>query len=125
MRLDQALLRFDLSHPQALAQTATSTLWTVRRPGGETAVLKLLRPGQAEEARGATYLQTLAGRGAVRVYAREDTAILMEHCPGPSLGDLSRAGRDAEATEAMRSVIQTLHAARRDTEGLQPPASLR
>jgi streptomycin 6-kinase len=122
MDLDAVLARFQLSDPQPLVRTATSTLWTVTRPDGSLAVLKLLHPGQIEEARGASYLQALSGRGAVQVYARHGPAILMEHCPGPSLGDLSRAGRDTEATEILCDVIQTLHAAPVDRTGLEPLA---
>jgi streptomycin 6-kinase len=120
MQLDQALVRFQLSNPLELAETATSSLWTVSRPDGETAVLKLLKPGQTEEARGAVYLQMLAGQGAVHVHALQGPAILMEHCPGPSLGDLARAGQDDEATEILCSVIRTLHSARPDTTPLEP-----
>ena len=119
MQLDQALARFQLTNPRKLADTATSALWTVTRPDGETAVLKLLKPGQTGEARGAAYLQALAGRGAVHVHALEGPAILMEHCPGPSLGDLSRSGRDNEATEILGNLIQTLHAAPVDQSGLE------
>jgi streptomycin 6-kinase len=120
MRLDQAIARFRLSDPRALALTATSRLWTVTRRDGQTAVLKLLHPGEGEEARGAAYLQALSGRGAVCVYALDGPAILMEHCPGPPLGDLVRSGRDEQATEILCDVIQTLHAARPDPMGLEP-----
>ncbi len=120
MQLDQALARFQLSDPRKLADTATSALWTVTRPDGETAVLKLLKPGQTGEARGAAYLQALAGRGAVHVHALEGPAILMEHCPGPSLGDLARSGRDDEATEILCDVIQTLHAAQPVLDAFEP-----
>lgn len=122
MDLAQALSRFRLSNPHPLAQTATSTLWTVTRSQGDQAVLKLLHPGQTEEARGAAYLQSLSGRGAVRVHALDGPALLMEHCPGPSLGDLARSGRDAQATDILCDVIQTLHAARPDPATLEPLA---
>lgn len=123
MQLDQCLSRWSLADPHLIARTATSTVWAVRQADGQRAVLKLLKPGQTEEARGAAYLQALAGQGAVQVYARDTRAILMEHCPGPSLGDLARAGQDDEATDMLCSVIQTLHAARPDPTGLEPLAS--
>lgn len=122
MDLAQALARFHLSDPHPLARTLTSRLWTVTRSGGETAVLKLLHPGQSEEARGAAYLQALAGHGAVQVHALDGPAILMEHCPGPSLGDLARSGEDDQATNILCDVIRTLHAARPDPKGLEPLA---
>ena len=122
MRLDQALARFQLSDPQPLDRTRTSALWTVTRPDGSPAVLKLLHPGQIEEARAAAWLQALGGHGAVQVYALDGQSILMEHCPGPSLGDLSRAGRDDEATGILCDVIRTLHAAPLKPIGLEPLA---
>lgn len=123
MQFAEALARLQLSDPHPLARTRTSTLWTVTTAAGETAVLKLLNPDEHEEARGAAYLQSLAGQGAVRVLAGEGRAILMEHCPGPSLGDLSRAGRDDEATDILSGVIRTLHSAPVDPTGLQPLAA--
>ncbi len=122
MDLTEALTRFRLTNPRPLARTATSQLWTVTGPDGETAVLKLLHPGQTEEARGAAYLQALDGRGGVRVHALAGPAILMEHCPGPSLGDLARSGRDEQATDILCDVIQTLHSARPDPAPLEPLA---
>lgn len=116
-------MRFDLTDPIPLARTATSRLWTVNRPQGDTAVLKLLHPGQIEEARGAAYLQALAGHGAVQVLALDGPAILMEHCPGPSLGDLARSGEDDTATDILCDVIQTLHAARPNAPSLEPLAT--
>lgn len=100
MQLGTALARFQLSDPHPLVRTATSALRTVARPDDSPAVLKLLHPGQTEEARGAAYLQALDGRGAALVYALDGPAILMEHCPGPSLGDLARSGRDAAASSS-------------------------
>jgi streptomycin 6-kinase len=44
----------------------------------------------------------------------------MEHCPGPSLGDLARAGQDFEAAEILCDVILNLHSARPDTSHLEP-----
>lgn len=123
MDLDQALSKFRLSDPCPLARTATSTLWTVTRQDGETAVLKLLHSGQTEEERGAAYLHALRGRGAVRVLALDGRSILMEHCPGPSLGDVARSGRDDEASDILCDVIQTLHAARPDLTPLEPLAN--
>lgn len=123
MQLPEALARFQLSDPHLLARTRTSTLWTVTTAHGETAVLKLLQPDEIEEARGAAFIASLAGQGAVHILAREGRAVLMEYCPGPSLGDLARAGRDGEATDILGDVIRTLHSAPVDPTGLQPLAA--
>ena len=112
-----------LSAPRKIATTATSTLWQVRQANGQPAVLKILKEGEEEEARGADYLHSLAGRGAVQVLARSGAAILMEFCPGPSLGDLARAGQDAAAVDTLCDVILQLQTARLPATGLQPLAS--
>lgn len=92
----------------------------MQQANGRPAVLKHLHPGEEEEARGADYLQSLAGQGAVEVHARDGEAILMEFSPGPSLGDLARRGEDAEAADILCDVIRALHAARPAGTGLQP-----
>ncbi len=120
MHLDEALARFDLLRPAPLARTATGTVWTVRESGGGLAILKLIHPEETEELRGASYLQSLDGQGAVRVLQRHGTAILMEHCPGPSSGDLARSGHDDAATGILCDVIRTLLAARPDPTALDP-----
>jgi streptomycin 6-kinase len=111
---------WQLSDLHRMADTPTSTVWKVTGPDGQPAALKLLRPGEVEEARGADYLQALDGQGAVRVLARDGSAILMEWCGGPSLGDLVRAGQDEAATEVLCDIIQTLHTATRGPCDLQP-----
>lgn len=63
-----------------------------------------------EEARGAALLAWWGGRGAVAVYERDDTAILMERATGPrSLAAMSAAGEDAAATEILVRTALVLH----------------
>jgi streptomycin 6-kinase len=114
------LARWHLSNPIKIAHTASSTVWMVQRADGQPAVLKLLHPGEADEARGADYLQSLNGQGAVQVYARDGNAILMEFCPGPPLGDLARSGKDIEADDILCDVILKLHGASAPVSELQP-----
>jgi streptomycin 6-kinase len=113
------LTRWQLSAPALVADSPTSTIWKVTQSDGHPAALKLLRPGETEEARGADYLTALGGQGAVQVLARDGAAILMEWCDGPSLGDLVHKGQDIEATEILCDTIQQLHAAPIDPTGLQ------
>jgi streptomycin 6-kinase len=122
--IPQGLLdHWQLTRPERIADTPTSTVWKVARSDGSPAVLKLLHPGEIEELRGADYLHALDGKGAVRVIARHDGAILMEWCDGPSLGDLVRSGQDAQATEIVCDTILALHAAPVDAARLQPLAA--
>jgi streptomycin 6-kinase len=121
MMLETLLTDWSLTNPRLLAKTHTSHIWQVTRKDGTEAALKLLHPGEEEERIGFDLLQAWAGQGAVRIYARNDHAILMELCPGPSLGDMVRAGHDTRATQTLADVIRALHAPR--LPSLQPLAS--
>lgn len=118
-----ALALWQLSAPGLVAETPRACIWQVTRPDGQRAALKLLRPGETEEARGASYLAALDGQGAVRVLGRNGPAILMEWCDGPSLGDLVRAGQDIEATGHLCDTVQRLHAVPIDPAPLEALAS--
>jgi streptomycin 6-kinase len=117
------LARWHLAAPRLVASTPRATVWQVTRPDGQSAALKILRPGEMEKARGFRTLAALDGRGAVRVLAQAEDAILMEWCDGSSLGDLSRSGQDDAATTALCTVIRTLHTAPCDPAGLWPLAA--
>jgi streptomycin 6-kinase len=111
-----------LSQPQLLADTATSQVWRVLQ-SGRAVVLKALKPNGAEEAAGMVLLQWYQGRGAARVLARTDGAILMEWIDGPSLGDLVRGGDDPLAMGILVEVFARLHLDRPEPpKGLQPLA---
>jgi streptomycin 6-kinase len=118
--LMRALQAWSLHNPVVIAQTRTATISrvdTARGPGA----LKILNPGEVEEARGAQLLQWYGGQGAVQVWGLSGDAILMEWCDGPPLGDLARAGHDPAATDILCDVITTLHGVRAaPPAGLQP-----
>ncbi|MCB9457016.1 MAG: hypothetical protein H6671_13595 [Anaerolineaceae bacterium] len=83
-----------LSQPEALAETFTSTLYTVRM-NGETAVLKLLKPvGIFDESPGAVALRCFNGQGAVRLLRHDERAHLLEYVTGEDLVPLVRRGED-------------------------------
>ena len=117
------LTRWRLTDPRLVAETPRATVWRVARADGQPAALKLLRPGETEEARGFALLQALDGRGAVRVLACDGAALLMEWCDGPSLGDMVRAGQDARATEVLCDTIRNLQAAALGPSQLEPLAT--
>jgi streptomycin 6-kinase len=120
---DDHLIHWRLTDPRLVAETPRVTVWWVARADGQPAALKLLRPGETEEARGFALLQALDGRGAVRVLACDGAALLMEWCDGPSLGDLVRAGQDARATEILCDTIHCLQAADLGPSQLEPLAT--
>ncbi|WP_425043849.1 aminoglycoside phosphotransferase family protein [Primorskyibacter sp. S87] len=108
---DHILTRLGVTDPVALTRTGIARLWTVRTRNGQTAVLKLYgSSGKGNEAAGAAYLRAHSDRGAVKVMAVTPDAVLMAFLEGPSLGDLSRAGRDVEAMQLLARSAARLHA---------------
>jgi streptomycin 6-kinase len=96
--------RWGLTSLQPLATTANARLWTADMAGHGRVVLKVLTPRGADEAIGAALLRWLDGDGAVRLLARTPEAMVLEHVPGPLLGDLVRQGRDLEATQILAGI---------------------
>ncbi|HEY3798923.1 MAG TPA: aminoglycoside phosphotransferase family protein [Caulobacteraceae bacterium] len=86
----------------------TGAVAFVRR-GDQPLVLKVLPEG-ADEARSGAVLTHWNGEGAVRLIEQAPGAVLIERAiPGDDLSDLSRAGRDDEATEALCEVMAKLN----------------
>ncbi len=104
-----ALRRWSLANPRLIADTATSRVFKVDQPSGELAVLKVLKPDGAEEARGFPLMRWYGGDGAVGVLAADDTTILMEWLDGATLGDMVRGGNDEGATDVLCDVVSKLH----------------
>ena len=87
--------------------TATALVQFVRR-SEERLVLKLIT--HADEASQPLALDHYGGRGAVRLIARKDGAMLMERAwPGRPLSGLALSGRDDEATGIVAGLIAELH----------------
>lgn len=93
---------------EPVADTPRAWLWRVKQ-GDVAAVLKVLKPGAADEARGMALMAWYQGRGAARVLAAGEGALLMERIAGPSLGDLVRGGDDPGASVILCDVITALH----------------
>ncbi len=114
---DAWLQRWNLTPDGEAIVTPRATLLPVRR-GGEAAFLKLLTP-ISDETDAARALRHFDGRGAVRVLAEAERAVLLERAvPGTPLTDLVAAGRDDEATEIIADTIVALHRG-------DPPAGFR
>ena len=97
--------------------TRSSHLLPVLRDG-KPAMLKIAR--HAEERAGNALMRWWGGEGAVRVFACEGDAILMERAAGDrSLAAMARGGMDSEAVEIICSVARKLHADR-----AEPPPPL-
>ncbi len=83
-------------------------------------MLKLLKP-ESDEAGAAALLRYYDGRGAVRLYAAEADAQLLERATGPrSLTAMALSGGDEEAAGILADVVERLHA----EHGRPPPLDL-
>jgi len=113
---DSYLARWDLTPDGEPIITRSSRLLPVRR-GDVPAMLKIAV--EAEEKRGAALMIWWNGEGAVRVLAHDAAALLLERaCGDRSLVEMSRNGRDDEASRIICEVAATLHAPRSNP----PPA---
>ena len=75
---------------------------------GQPAMLKL--SSNPDQQRGATLIEWWGGEGAARIYARDDTALLMERATGTrSLADMARTGADDEACRILCATAAMLH----------------
>jgi streptomycin 6-kinase len=94
----------------------------VTRAGGGAAVLKLGPPWPGHLAGEAVALEAFAGRGAVRLLARDDErgALLLECADPGTPASVLVPGRDEEATSAAIGLLRQLHSAELPERGLPP-----
>jgi streptomycin 6-kinase len=119
--LNHYLAIWNLSHPELLAETPTSHVYTVMTDGTRV-VLKLLTDTGVEERSGAAALRHFNGHGAVRLLRSDENAHLLEYAEGQDLIPLVKQGQDERATEIIADVLNELHAAPLDSppDGLTP-----
>lgn len=120
-KLDHYLNLWNLSNPQHLATTLTSTVYTVTFED-TIVVLKLLTDYGWEEKVGAIALRYFDGKGAVRLLQGDDVAQLLEYADGDDLFGMVRRGDDEQAAEIIGDVLNQLHSTPQKSplEGLVP-----
>ena len=119
---DEFLARWRLNAPCPVADTGHARVWKVRQDNGQPAALKLYaRADRGNEAAGTRLMRAWQDRGAVRIIAEVETAVLMEWLDGPSLGDIARDGRTDEAIGELAKVASRLHQTPKvKVDGLKP-----
>jgi len=118
--LSRALIRWSLTKSTPIADTPTSSIFRVEQNGRNFAVLKILKPGAAEEERrGAQLMNWYGGEGAATIFDMHGDTIFMEWLDGGTLGDAVRAGHDDQGTIAICTIVANLHRPRGEA-----PASL-
>ncbi|MCG7521225.1 aminoglycoside phosphotransferase family protein [Ruegeria sp. Ofav3-42] len=96
---------------EPVADTGLAKVWKVKTSDGTEAALKLYRkPDRGNEAPGAQLLARWQDRGAVRILAETENAVLMEWLEGPSLGDIARRGDPDKACNLLAEAAGRLHA---------------
>lgn len=107
-----AILRdFGAGGPQQVAETGIAIVWKVDH-GGQPAALKIYKDrNMQDEAPGIALMLALNGRGTARILDCQPGAMLMEWLDGPTLGDLSRAGKDETAARRLGRVARRIHGA--------------
>lgn len=108
----QVCVLFALADPVHVAETSIANVWKVQFDGRDAALKIYKNCDMKDEARGFDLLDALNGHGAVKIYARDGAAIVMEWLGGPSLADMARTGKDQQATVILAQTAQTIHAQR-------------
>ncbi len=93
-----------------IADTVVGTLFEVTRADGELNVVKVLKPRAFEDSlRGAVFMAWRNGIGCIRLIARSENALLMEHAGKVTLRDHMETHGDTEATRIAAEVLKEYH----------------
>jgi streptomycin 6-kinase len=104
-----------------LADTAAGSIYEVALSDGTSAVVKHLKPQVLEDSlRGANFLAWRNGIGCVRLLARSDDMLLMEHAGKTTLRDHLETQGDDDATRIAAEALRAYH----HPSQTPPPASL-
>ena len=109
--IERYLAKWTLVRDGEPIETPTSVLQAVRRDG-ERAMFKLLKPSSDEQG-AAALLRYYDGHGAVRLYAADENALLMERALGKRcLREMALSGGDLDAAGILADTLTKLQAAR-------------
>ena len=111
-RLLDQLGAFGARDAVQLHNTDLARIFKVTLEDGTPGVLKLYHGADMDdEAPGIDLLQAAKGVVAVDILKTEKNAVLMGYLEGPSLGDISREGKDKRANQLLIDGIAQFHAA--------------
>ncbi|CDN47345.1 aminoglycoside phosphotransferase family protein [Neorhizobium galegae] len=104
-----------------IADTVVGTVHEVTRAGGEIDIVKILKPRALEDSlRGADFMAWRDGVGCIRLIARSDDLLLMEHAGKVTLRDHLQAHGDLDATRIAAEVLMEYHR----PSNIAPPPTL-
>ncbi len=103
----EVIRRWGLAELCPLTETGAAWLWRATSARHGACVVKRYKRGDpGNEAAGLVYLRGIGPDLAVEVLEQTRDTLLMRYLPGPLLGDLSRSGRDDEATQKLADVAR-------------------
>lgn len=119
--IEEATERWHLDHVTRIADTPGSLVFRARQADGPV-ILKLLKPRGMGELAGMDYLAWRDGHGAIKLFAREANACLLEDAGTRDLEDIRQSAGEAAATDIFAAVLRALHAPslHRVPDGLVP-----
>jgi streptomycin 6-kinase len=104
-----------------IADTVAGTVFDVRHADGQPAVIKVLKPKALQDSlRGADFIEWRDGIGCVRLIARSENILLVEHAGTVTLRDHLLTHGDEDATRIAAEVLLAYH----QPSEAAPPASL-
>ena len=107
---EKTMTMFGLSGATFVEQTQRALVWKVTDPDGQAAALKVYdATTMGNESAGFAYLDALNGRAAAKVMRWTSNVAVTEWLDGPSLGDMTRSGNDAQAAFELVKVASELH----------------
>lgn len=98
-----------LSLLSQVADTGHAQVWKVQTASGPAALKLYHRMHRGNEAAGADLMRLWQDRGAVRILAEAENAVLMEWLEGQSLGDMARAEQPDSALQMLAETARRLH----------------
>lgn len=108
--------KWSLDSLEQIAATHSSYVYKVCMSDGSFAVLKILNEkGQEFEAGGAGLLEWYGGKGAARLYAYDEKAVLLEYVDGGEVAELVLLDEDEQSTRVICTVVKQLHQKREGT----------
>ncbi|WP_424833376.1 aminoglycoside phosphotransferase family protein [Ruegeria sp.] len=119
---DEVLNLWGLTPLSQVADTGHARIWKMVTQDGSHRALKIYRRvDRGNEAAGTRLMTAWQDRGAVRVFAETENAVLMGWLDGTSLGDIARNGAPDRAIHLLAETARRLHAEPHvEVKGLKP-----
>lgn len=108
--LQPHLTALGLTRPVLMHRTDLAHIWSVTRPDGSPAVLKVYHNADMDdEAPGIRLLAAARGQATVKILADRPGALMMERLVGPTLAEMFHLGENAQADALLVQAVGAFH----------------